>query len=66
MEWTELKTKSLKELHDLLVNSRSELRTLKSKIAGGAHKQTHTVSVLRKTIARAMVRVAQHLADRNT
>lgn len=54
MEFKELKNKSEKELHKILLESRDKLRDLRFKDANKQLKNVREIRTIRETIARAM------------
>lgn len=54
MDMKMLNTKSVKELHQLLAEKRSELHAYRGKVSEGQLKQVHQVAIARKDIAQIM------------
>ena len=52
MEWEDLKNKSVKELKELLSETRNELRNLYFQAHSRQLKQVHKIHLAKKTIAR--------------
>ena len=52
MNFEELKTKSAKELEDLLAEQKALFHAKKMKITMGSYKQTHELKDLKRMIAR--------------
>ena len=58
MNWEDIKTKSTKELQELLTETRNELRSLLFQTHSQQLKQVHKIDVAKKTIARISMALA--------
>lgn len=54
MDFSEIKTKSAKELKELLAHNRNELRALKFKARNQQFRELHRIAEVKRTVARIL------------
>ncbi len=63
MQWIDIKSKSDKELHELLAEKRGELHALSVQAHARQLKQVHQIDEIKKTIARIATALRQRSAE---
>ncbi len=61
MEFTELASKTLEDLKEMLLKEKNKLQALRLKVFSGTLKQVHEISKSRKMIAQMMHALSQKL-----